>query len=294
MDGDTPENYFNCDQDCTETTPPVISYILDPATPPDGSNGWYWSDVTLTWTVAEPESPHSLVKTGCVDQSITTDQDETTYLCSATSDGGSAGPVEVKIKRDTTSPVVSVTEVSDGDEYLLGAVPTAGCSTTDGLSGVSAEAMPSVNGGTSLGVGTFMATCSGSEDYAGNQANDMLVTYSVMFDFSGFFQPVDNPIVMNKVKAGNAVPVKFSLAGDQGLGIFALGSPTSTPLVCESWIPSDTVEETVTAGGSSLSFDADQYVYVWKTNKAWAGTCRELQVKLVDGKTYMANFLFAK
>ena len=291
--GDIPENYFNCDQDCPENTPPVISYTLDPATP-DGNNGWYRSDVTLTWIVTEPESPESLVKTDCVDQSITTDQDETTYSCSATSDGGSAGPVEVTIKRDATSPVTSVTEVSDGDEYLLGAVPTAGCLTTDGLSGVFAEATPSVTGGTSLGVGTFTATCSGAEDHAGNQANDMLATYSVAFDFTGFFQPIDNPNVMNKVKAGSAVPVKFSLAGDHGLGIFALGSPSSAPMACMSSAPLETVEETVTAGDSSLSYEVDQYVYVWKTNKAWVGTCRQLQVKLVDGKTYMANFTFTK
>ena len=33
-------------------------------------------------------------------------------------------------------------------------------------------------------------------------------------DFSGFFQPVDNPPVFNKVKAGQAIPVKFSLQGN--------------------------------------------------------------------------------
>jgi hypothetical protein len=292
--GDIPENHFNCDQDCMENTPPVISYVLVPATP-DGNNGWYRSDVTLTWIVTESESPDSLVKTDCVDQSITADQDETTYSCSATSEGGgSAGAVEVRIKRDATSPVTSVTEVSDGDEYLLGAVPTAGCLTTDGLSGVFAEATPSVTGGTSLGVGTFTATCSGAEDHAGNQANDMLATYSVVFDFTGFFQPVGNPNVMNKVKAGNAMPVKFSLAGDQGLGIFPFGLPTSTPMACKSWEPSGTAEETVSPRGSNLSYEDDQYVYVWKTNKAWAGTCRQLQVKLVDGETYTANFLFMK
>ena len=39
---------------------------------PDGINGWYKSDVSLVWTVTEPESPTSLKKTGCVDQTITT------------------------------------------------------------------------------------------------------------------------------------------------------------------------------------------------------------------------------
>ena len=59
--------------------------------------------------MTEAESPGSLVKTGCVDQNITTDQPETTYSCSATSAGGSAGPVSVTIKRDATAPSAATT-----------------------------------------------------------------------------------------------------------------------------------------------------------------------------------------
>jgi len=89
-----------------DPSPPVIGSTLSPASP-DGSNGWYKSNVTLTWNVSEPESPNSLAKTGCVDQSITADQAATTYSCSATSAGGSAGPVDVEIKRDATAPTIS-------------------------------------------------------------------------------------------------------------------------------------------------------------------------------------------
>ncbi|HJR79493.1 MAG TPA: PxKF domain-containing protein [Anaerolineales bacterium] len=90
----------------SDTTAPVISYVLNPASP-DGNNGWYKSNVTLTWSVSEPESAGSLVKTGCVDQNITSDQAATTYSCSATSDGGSAAQVDVTIKRDATAPTIS-------------------------------------------------------------------------------------------------------------------------------------------------------------------------------------------
>jgi hypothetical protein len=45
--------------------------------------------------------------------------------------------------------------------------------------------------------------------------------------FSSFFPPVDNPPTVNMAKAGRAVPVRFSLGGDQGLDILAAGSPTS-------------------------------------------------------------------
>jgi hypothetical protein len=84
-----------------DTTAPTIGYTLTPGIP-DGNNGWYKSNVTLTWTVTDPES--AVTKTGCVDQNITSDQAATTYSCSATSAGGSAGPESVTIKRDGSAP----------------------------------------------------------------------------------------------------------------------------------------------------------------------------------------------
>lgn len=51
---------------------------------------------------------------------------------------------------------------------------------------------------------------------------------------------------------------------------------------------------TVTAGASSLSYDAttNTYTYVWKTQKAWAGTCGTLHVTLTDGSDHTALFQF--
>jgi hypothetical protein len=89
-----------------DSSAPAISYVVTPSTP-DGINGWYKTNVTLIWTVSEPDSPGSLVKTECVDQTIVADQAATTYSCSATSAGGSAGPVSVTIKRDGTAPVIT-------------------------------------------------------------------------------------------------------------------------------------------------------------------------------------------
>jgi hypothetical protein len=50
----------------------------------------------------------------------------------------------------------------------------------------------------------------------------------------------------------------------------------------------------VSAGLSSLSYDdtTGQYSYVWKTEKAWAGTCRQLVVRLSDGTDHVASFMF--
>lgn len=114
------------------------------------------------------------------------------------------------------------------------------------------------------------------------------------YDFTGFFQPVDNLPDLNDAKAGSSIPVKFSLSGDQGLSIFAAGYPASGPVACTANEPGSTVEETVNAGQSSLSYYpvADRYIYVWKTNKAWKNTCRILVVRLADGSDHWAKFRF--
>ncbi len=67
-----------------------------------------------------------------------------------------------------------------------------------------------------------------------------------MNDFSGFFPPVDNVPFVNKVKAGRAIPIKFSLNGDQGLEILD-GSPLINLTSCDTWAPTNDLTETVTS-----------------------------------------------
>jgi hypothetical protein len=117
---------------------------------------------------------------------------------------------------------------------------------------------------------------------------------AVQFDFTGFFAPVDNAPTVNTVNAGRAIPVKFSLSGDQGMDIFAEGSPVSRSISCDTQAPTDAIEETATTGDSGLTYDAeaDQYVFVWQTSSNWEGTCRQLEVTLADGSVHTANFEF--
>jgi dipeptidyl aminopeptidase/acylaminoacyl peptidase len=114
------------------------------------------------------------------------------------------------------------------------------------------------------------------------------------YDFDGFHEPVNDLPTTNAVKAGSAVPVKFGLGGDQGLGIFATDYPKSQQIDCDSAAPVDDLEQTATAGDAGLSYDATtgQYTYVWKTGKSWAGTCRQLVLKLDDSTTHQASFTF--
>jgi cysteine-rich repeat protein len=114
-----------------------------------------------------------------------------------------------------------------------------------------------------------------------------------VFNFGGFLQPVDNPPAVNQVKAGLGIPVKFSLGGNFGLDIFADNSPTFQPAACTGGTP-DPIEQTVTAGGSGLTYDAttNTYTYVWKTQKGWAGKCGVLSLTFTDGTAHTALFQF--
>jgi hypothetical protein len=112
------------------------------------------------------------------------------------------------------------------------------------------------------------------------------------FPFSGFFSPVNNQPILNQVKAGSAVPVKFALGGNRGLSIFASGYPKSQTVECNAHADVDGIESTVSANSSGLQYDAatGTYTYVWKTDKAWAKTCRQLVLKLTDGTVHRADF----
>ncbi|WP_309109058.1 PxKF domain-containing protein [Arthrobacter sp.] len=113
--------------------------------------------------------------------------------------------------------------------------------------------------------------------------------------FVGFQQPVDNDGVLNAMKAGAAVPIKFGVGGNRGPEILA-GAPTSTVIACPGGVTPDTVEQTVAAETSSLSYsaDSDTYTFVWKTQKTWAGSCRQFELRLDDGSLHTALFDFRK
>ncbi len=123
-------------------------------------------------------------------------------------------------------------------------------------------------------------------------SNEATVSIAVRYAFTGFFAPVSNPPALNTVNAGQSVPVKFSLAGDFGLGIIAGGYPVSQPVNCTTGAPLGTAQ--ATAANAPLGYDAGsgRYSYVWKTDSSWVGTCRLFTLRLADGTDHTALFLF--
>jgi hypothetical protein len=114
------------------------------------------------------------------------------------------------------------------------------------------------------------------------------------YSFGGFVASVNAAPIVNTLKAGVAVPVKFGLGGNQGLGIFASGYPVSRTVSCNPDASTDEIERTMDADHSSLRYDASTnlYTYVWKTDPAWAGQCRRLILRFADGIERLALFRF--
>ncbi|MCO4256178.1 PxKF domain-containing protein [Pseudarthrobacter cellobiosi] len=149
-----------------DASAPEISYTLSPATP-DGYDGWYRSEVYLDWTVTESDSPTTLGLVGCADELISLDQLPGDYSCSATSSGGSAGPVTVSIKKDGTAPTVSYTSATgtEGNDGWYTSDVLALFTATDATSG-PASATGTVS---SAGEGSAVAVLSPEfQDNAGN------------------------------------------------------------------------------------------------------------------------------
>lgn len=112
------------------------------------------------------------------------------------------------------------------------------------------------------------------------------------FDFSGFFPPVSMD-AENIAKAGQAIPVKFSLGGDRGLDVI-----TSAQFVSEGTATSFAGEtvDAVSAGHSGLTYSAadDRYTYVWKTPKDLAKKTGAFVLTLSDGTTHEFAVTFRK
>jgi hypothetical protein len=105
----------------------------------------------------------------------------------------------------------------------------------------------------------------------------------VAVTLSGFFQPVDMNEVLNVVKAGRAVPLKFRLTDTDGNGVEVPGLDVvlrAHALACSAGSTTDLVSET-TAGGSGLQYLGDgNYQMNWKTPTAYARSCKTLTLEV--------------
>jgi hypothetical protein len=219
----------------------------------------------------------------------------TTVHCSATDAHGNSASGSFKITvQDTTPPSLSLpSNITTTAPSNSSKVVNYSASATDLVDGAVAITCSPASG-SSFAVGTTTVSCSATDAH-NNTANGSF-TVTVNYSWTGFFQPIDNG-VMNVAKAGSTIPVKFSLGGDQGLNIFYSSAyPNSGSISCAADPSTDAIEEYSTATVSGLKYDptANQYIYNWKTASNYAGTCRQLIVRLADGTYHRADFKFTK
>jgi predicted outer membrane repeat protein len=266
-----------------DTTPPTITYLE--RTEPNTA-GWNNSSVTVEWSCADDLS-------GPAQETVSQTLDgegsgqTATGVC-VDKAGNSADDTQADINIDLTPPTLDPT-VSP-DPVLRYGTATTDAGAGDELSGLAEESCGEPDTST---VGEKTLSCSAT-DLAGNSATAQ-VTYRVIFDFNGFFSPLGEPSTWYEAKAGSSIPVKFSLSGDQGLEILASGYPVSQEITCEDQpVVIGDITEAGSPGNSGLSYsiDEDQYLFNWKTDKAWSGTCRELVVRLTDGEEYTTYVKF--
>lgn len=291
-----------------DTTPPTANTSVTPVPNANGYNNT--SPVTANLTGADTGSgvkelrywvgsdPVTVVSGATA--SVSVSADNTIVTVRAVDNAGNiSAPAAVTVRIDTAAPETTITSSPPSPTTNTGASfsftsSEANSSFQCSLDGAAFDpcASPATYSGLAVGSHTFQVR---AIDAASNpDSTPASYTWSVTYNFSGFFQPVDNLPVVNVAKAGSAIPVRFSLGGGYGLNIFAPGFPASQPMPCSSTGPFDDIEVTVNANASSLYYNANTgvYTYVWKTGAAWAGTCRQFVVKLNGGGIRRANFKF--
>jgi hypothetical protein len=210
-----------------------------------------------------------------------------------------AGTLEVNV--DAANPTLD--NCPTAGPFILnsgGGTQSVTINASDGESGVDNAASTlsgSVNTST-VGEKTVTFT---AKDNVGHSATKQC-SYSVIFNFDGFRSPVDNPgtgatPVFNSAKAGQSIPVKFGLSGNQGLNIMAAGYPKVTSANCDTSATVNPIEEYATStanGGLTYDATANQYNYVWKTQSTYVNQCFKLDLQLTDGTSHVAYFKFLK
>ncbi len=178
--------------DPVDATPPVIEATVSGTL---GDNGWYTSDVNVSWTVTDDESAVSS-SVGCGTTNVTADTNGVTFTCTATSAGGTASE-SVTIKRDATAPTIAVALGGTLHNGWYNTDVTVDWTAADNLSGIASDTCAD---NTVTGDGDPISQECTVTDNAGNSATgttgefkrdatDPTVTYSGnagSYDVAGF------------------------------------------------------------------------------------------------------------
>ncbi len=274
-----------------DTTDPVLDAQADitaEATGPGGANVSY--DTPGATDLVDTD-----VLVGCIPSSgvfVALDGSQE-VTCTATDDSGNfAQSTFTLLVVDTTTPTLTVpANITASATSAAGATVSYSATATDIVDGDVTPVCTPASGST-FAPGTTTVSCTAA-DVRGNTSDAQTFTVTVSFAFNGFFAPVDNGGVLNTIKGGQSVPMKWSIPNGSGGFISSLAVVSKVGQVqftCTATAPTDDIEATST-GGTSLRYDttANQYIYNWQSPKG-AGNCYKVTVHLTDGSAKSALF----
>lgn len=279
-----------------DRTKPVIS---GSASPFANSNGWNNTNVTVSFSCADAGSVQSGIDANTVAGAILSSEGTglfVTNIGACTDKAGNAADSATVggIKIDKTAPVFGVCPAG-GPFILNSGLQSVGPIIVDAsISGLFTSTLSGSVDTSTVGSKTVNFS---AVDNADNSAS-ISCPYSVIYNFLGFFQPVDNLPTTNKAKAGQGIPFKWALKDASGNYISDLSTVSSYgygTMACNG-AAVDTIESYDTTGASGLRYDpiANQFIFTSKTDKLWAGSCKTFTLYLNDGTMHQANFNFTK
>ena len=277
---------------------PVVVDRTGPSTPaatadrqPDAV-GWYRDTVTVSFSgssdpALQDGSPGSGVAAITAPETRNTSGVFDVVGKATDAAGNDSAEATLTVKVDAEAPTVGFTNCPA--DVLLRSTVSATWSASDPSSGLLTASSGAIPLNTAT-IGSRSVTASAT-DNVGHTAS-ATCAYRVIFDFNGFFSPIMNAPTLQSFKAGDGIPVSFSLDGDQGLGVIAAGYPQSSQIDCGASPELGAGLSTTSQKGLEFKRAQGRYKYLWSTQAGWAGTCRQLIVKLIDGTVHRANFRF--
>ena len=187
-----------------DPTPPQV---VETVTGTLGNNGWYRSDVSVTWAVTD-DSP-ILSSSGCGATVVSTDNSGVQFTCTATSSGGTTVR-SVYVKRDVTRPVIFAVNPL---RLLLNASTLIPPETGDATAGLWGQSCAPPQTST---VGYKSVQCT-STDLAGNSIT-FARNYYVIYGFTGFAAPLNKwvPGMHYTAKKNSLIPFRWRVTDANG------------------------------------------------------------------------------
>jgi hypothetical protein len=257
---------------------------------PGSDDEWYADTVTVSFTGAtDPDLPDgsagSGVSTTDDPETFTTSGSHTATGTATDAVGNTSQTASLTVQVDADDPTVSFD--SCPSTVLLHATSSIGWSASDASSGVQSAASGSVPLDTST-VGPHQVQSPAPTDNVGHDGTAATCSYTVIYDFTGFLGQPAYP-GFTTIKAKDGLTLRFSLAGDQGMGVLAAGSPTVVQVNCSTGALIGTPAPAATKRGLTYLSATGVYSYQWLTDSSWAKTCRQFVMTLDDGTVHRAN-----